>query len=114
MRTQLALGLALAVIGGGAVRAPAEDSLWLELDRPAPNQRVRLAAPLVEVRGRTLIADLDGMRAEGEVGELVSADVVLALDLSNTSLWAMGIDVEYMHRQQASPRLDWIRKGGGR
>ncbi len=24
------------------------------------------------------------------------------------------IDVDYMYRQKASPRLDWIRKGGGR
>ena len=24
------------------------------------------------------------------------------------------IDVDYMYRQKASPRLDWIRRGGGR
>ncbi|MEE9278598.1 MAG: VWA domain-containing protein [Myxococcota bacterium] len=104
---QLALCVGLAAVGAGAGRAPAGDSLWLELDRPAPDQRVRLAAPLVEVRGRTLIAELDGRRAEGDVAELVSADVVLALDLSNSSLWATGIDVDGDGKVGKDRRSHW-------
>ena len=28
--------------------------------------------------------------------------------------WKMGVDVDHMYRQKQSPRLDWIREGGGR
>ena len=38
-----------------------------------------------------------------------------ARELSREWRWKpKGIDVDYMYRQQASPRSDWIRKAGGR
>ncbi|MEE8313697.1 MAG: hypothetical protein V3R91_05195, partial [Myxococcota bacterium] len=82
----LALGFGLVGVGLAVAQAPAAESLWLAVERPAKNQRVRLSAPLVEIRGRALIGESQG--SGREIGELVSADVVLALDFSNTALLA--------------------------
>ncbi len=90
----LAIGVSVAVLGLAAAGAPAEEMLWLAVERPTENQRVRLSAALVEVRGRTLIGEPDEFGSGAGIQELVSADVVLALDLSNTTLWAMGVDVD--------------------
>ncbi len=92
LRLCLALGFGLVGVGLAVARAPAAESLWLAVERPAENERVRLSAPLVEVRGRTLIGESQG--SGREIGELVSTDVVLALDFSNTALLAMGLDVD--------------------
>ncbi len=90
----LAIAVSVAVLWLATARAPAEETLWLAVERPTDEQRVRLSAPLVEVRGRTLIGEPDESGSGSGIQELVSADVVLALDLSNTSLSAMGIDVD--------------------
>jgi hypothetical protein len=94
VRSSLALGVCLVGLGLAAARASAGEALWLEVERPAVDERVRLSAPLVEVRGRTLIGDSDEPGSAGEIAELVGADVVLALDLSNTVLLAMGLDID--------------------
>ncbi len=90
----LAIVVSVVVLGLAAARAPAEETLWLAVERPTEDQRVRLSAPLVEVRGRALIGEPDESGSGAGIQELVSADVVLALDLSNTSLMAMGVDVD--------------------
>ena len=90
----LAIRVSVAVLWFAAAPAPAEETLWLALERPTEEQRLRLSAPLVEVRGRTLIGEPDESGSAVGIQELVSADVVLALDLSNTSLLAMGVDVD--------------------
>lgn len=86
------------MIALAASQAAAQESLWLTLDRPGHDEHVRLVAPLVEVRGRTVVAVTDGAErlppGDARGVELVSADVVLALDLSNTALHAMGLDVD--------------------
>ena len=89
----LAIGVGVAVLGLAAW-APAEETLSLTLERPTEDQQVRLSAPLVEVRGRTLIGEPDESGSAAAIHELVSADVVLALDLSNTSLMSMGVDID--------------------
>ena len=90
----LTIGVGVVVLGLAATRAPAEETLWLAVERPTEDQRVRLSAPLVEVRGRTLLGEPHESGSGAGIQELVSADVVLALDLSNTSLMAMGVDVD--------------------
>ena len=87
-RFPLTLALAVALAGSAlradpdpAPRTPSAGRGSLRVDAPAPDERVTSAEPLVHVRGR--------------VGaELFDADVVIALDASNSALLASGIDLD--------------------
>ncbi|HVN36540.1 MAG TPA: vWA domain-containing protein [Myxococcota bacterium] len=90
---RLALAAALAFVGASAGAEPGMPSqrdadvspsarrATLRIDAPAPDEKVRQPDPLVRVRGR--------------VGaELFGADVVVALDVSNSALLASGEDLD--------------------
>jgi hypothetical protein len=72
----------------------------LQLDSPAPEQRVRLAAPVVEVSGRATAADL------------YASDIVIAIDSSNSALLAAGVDVDGDGSVGTTHR--WAKNGNGR
>jgi hypothetical protein len=72
---------ALSLLAGPASRADSEPSA-IAIAAPADGERIRLSAPLVEVSGRV------------GVPELFDTDIVLAIDLSQTTLFASGIDLD--------------------
>lgn len=74
--------LLLAAAWAAAEPATAIEPELLRIDAPQPEQQVRLPVPILEVRGRVGAAELYG------------ADVVLAIDLSQTAFLASGIDVD--------------------
>jgi hypothetical protein len=81
MRTRWIPLLLLAASCASPPEAPAPpgDDPWLILDLP---ERVRSSVPLVEFRGRVAVNELSG------------ADVVLVIDLTNTTLEASGVDAD--------------------
>jgi hypothetical protein len=72
----------------------------LQLDSPAPGQRVRLSVPVVKVSGRAAGADL------------YASDIVIAIDVSNSALLAAGVDVDGDGAVGTTRR--WAKRGGGR
>ena len=74
--------------------------LGLQLDSPAPGQRVRLSVPVVKVSGRAAGADL------------YASDIVIAIDVSNSALLAAGVDVDGDGAVGTTRR--WAKHGGGR
>jgi hypothetical protein len=72
---------ALGLLAGPESRAdPVHPSI--NVVAPADGERIRLSAPLVEVSGRIAVP------------ELFDSDIVLAIDLSQTTLFASGIDLD--------------------
>ena len=88
-RRRLPVLLVLAALGaaaagpasGDAPVAPPAARGTLQLDAPAPDARLRQPEALVEVRGRA-------------GAELFDGDLVIALDQSNSSLLASGVDLD--------------------
>jgi hypothetical protein len=77
-----ALAAAAAHEASGEAAAPTPAARGaLQLDAPAPGALLRQGEPRVEVRGRA-------------VAELFGADVVIALDASNSALLASGVDLD--------------------
>jgi hypothetical protein len=72
---------ALSLVASPSSRADSEPSA-IAIVAPADGQRIRLSAPLVEVSGRVAVP------------ELFDTDIVLAIDLSQTTLFASGIDLD--------------------
>jgi hypothetical protein len=79
VRRRAALLLLLASCAAPRVPPPPDDTPWLELELPA---RVRSSVPLAELRGRVAGVPLAG------------ADVVLVIDLTNTTYEASGVDAD--------------------
>jgi hypothetical protein len=88
-RRSLPALLLLAALGAAAARSAAGETLVtaaaargaLELDSPQPGELLRQPEAQVEVRGRA-------------GAELFDADVVIALDASNSALLASGVDLD--------------------
>jgi len=82
LRATLLAGIcALALNPGAEARGDSEGGS-LDIASPADGERIRLSAPLVEVSGRI------------QVPELFDSDVVIAIDLSQTTLFASGLDLD--------------------
>jgi len=80
---RIAVGLVLAgLLGVGVSRAHADGASWVELARPAPGENIRGVVPLVEVSGRGLVGFPDPY------------DLVVAIDLSESTLLPSGMDVD--------------------
>ena len=95
--------LLLAVLLAAAPAFPAAEEhrpFGLQLDSPAPGQRVRLSLPAVKVSGRAAGADL------------YASDIVIAIDVSNSALLASGVDVDGDGAVGTTRR--WAKRGGGR
>jgi hypothetical protein len=95
----LLLAFLLAPLANGDDASPVPSPLELELAAPRSGERVRLLVPLVEVRGRAGRAPL------------FDSDVVLAIDQSNSTLLASGLDVDGDGRVGRTRR--WAKDGGG-
>ncbi|MCE2392471.1 MAG: VWA domain-containing protein [Proteobacteria bacterium] len=103
MSRVLAIALAAAALAAHPA-AGLEPRVRLVLEAPADGERIVSPVPLVEFRGRAsgshpLSLDSSGPDAESLLqnarrAHLVDADVVLALDLSNTALHSSGFDVD--------------------
>ena len=97
------VALLLAVQLTAASASPEAEELQpfgLQLDSPAPGQRVTLSVPVVKVSGRAAGADL------------YASDIVIAIDVSNSALLAAGVDVDGDGAVGTTRR--WAKRGGGR
>jgi hypothetical protein len=97
-----AASLVFASLQGFAALADAIplEPLGMQLDSPTPGQRVTGSVPLVEVSGRAAAP------------ELYEADIVIAIDASNSTLLAAGVDVDRDGVVGKTRR--WAKDGKGR
>lgn len=75
-------GICLCLLWAGLPAAARGGALAVELQEPSPRATVKLSVPFVEVVGRA------------RLGELVGHDVVIALDLSESSHHPVGTDLD--------------------